>query len=179
MIFDLVTLPPCRLTYFKRNCPRLWLLNQRGYLLLLFTYGCRRWAMLSSLTTLVRIFVDLYVLYLPNTYKSRSGDVKSNADDIYMRGWKSQIKTDSRMTLTSFAAFTIFRNLASFRIGKYVRNNVIDDPCTKPCGKLPELMFVSSTCGFQRRGVDCFLGRGHSFLGNILKLVQLSQIKHI
>ena len=52
------------------------------------------------------------------------------------------------MTLTSFAAFTIFRNLASFRIGKYVRNYVIDNPCTKPCGKLPESMFVSSTCGF-------------------------------
>ena len=37
---------PWRLTYFK-NCPGLWLLNQRGYLLLLFTYGCRRRAMLS------------------------------------------------------------------------------------------------------------------------------------
>ena len=31
----------------KKNCPRLWLLNQRGYLWLLFTYGCRRRAMLS------------------------------------------------------------------------------------------------------------------------------------
>ena len=31
----------------KKNCPRLWLLKQRGYLLLLFTYGCHRRAMLS------------------------------------------------------------------------------------------------------------------------------------
>ena len=30
-------------------------MNQRGYLLLLFTYGCRRRAMLSSLTTLVNL----------------------------------------------------------------------------------------------------------------------------
>ena len=37
----------------KQNCPRLWLLNQRGFLLLLFTYGCHWRAMLSSLTTLV------------------------------------------------------------------------------------------------------------------------------
>ena len=36
---------PCRLTL--KNCPGLWILNQRGYLLLLFTYGCRRQAMLS------------------------------------------------------------------------------------------------------------------------------------
>ena len=37
-------------SFFKgghKNCPELWLLNQRGYLLLLFTYGCRRRAMLS------------------------------------------------------------------------------------------------------------------------------------
>ena len=27
--------------------------------------------------------------------------------------------------------------------------------------------------------MDCFLGRGHSFLGNIWKVVQLCQIKHI
>ena len=38
---------PWRLTYFIKNWPGLWLLNQRGYLLLLFTYGCRRRAMLS------------------------------------------------------------------------------------------------------------------------------------
>ena len=38
----------------KKICPRLWLLNQRGYSFLLFTYGCRRRAMLSSLTTLVK-----------------------------------------------------------------------------------------------------------------------------
>ena len=50
---------PCRLTFFKKNCPRLWLLNQRGYLLLLFTYGCRRRAMLSSLTTLVKKKLNL------------------------------------------------------------------------------------------------------------------------
>ena len=57
------------------------------------------------------------------------------------------------MALTSFVAFAVFRNLASFRIGKYVRNNVIDNPCTKPYGKLTELMFVSSTYGFQRHGI--------------------------
>ena len=95
-----------------------------------------------------RMFVDLYVLYLPNTYKSCSCAVSSNADDIYLRRWKSDIETDRQMTLTSFAAFTIFRNLASFRIGKYIRNKVIDNPCMKPCGQLPESMFVSSTCGF-------------------------------
>ena len=38
---------PWRLTYLIENWPGLWLLNQRGYLLLLFTYGCRRRAMLS------------------------------------------------------------------------------------------------------------------------------------
>ena len=38
-----------------KNCPWLWLLNQTGYLLLLFTYGCRQRAMLSSLTTLVLV----------------------------------------------------------------------------------------------------------------------------
>ena len=27
-------------------------------------------------------------------------------------------------------------------MGKYVRNYVIDNPCTKPCGKLPESMFT-------------------------------------
>ena len=48
---------PCRFTYFKKNCPRLWLLNQRGFLLLLFTYGCCRRAMLSSLTTLVTVIL--------------------------------------------------------------------------------------------------------------------------
>ena len=39
---------------------RLWLLNQRGYLLLLFTYGCRRRAMLSSLTTPVKEILSTF-----------------------------------------------------------------------------------------------------------------------
>ena len=47
---DLVGWPP-----LKKYCPRF--LNQRGYLLLLFTYGCRRRAMLSSLTTLVFFWI--------------------------------------------------------------------------------------------------------------------------
>ena len=78
----------------------------------------------------------MHSIYQPhNTYKSGSGAVFSNADDIYLPEWKSDIKTDIQMILTSFAAFTIFRNLASFRIGKYVRNNIIDNSCTQPCGK--------------------------------------------
>ena len=61
------------------------------------------------------------------------------------------------MTLTSFAAIIIFGNLASFMIGKYVRDYVIDNPCTKPCGKLPESMFVWSNCVFQwHRGWTLF-----------------------
>ena len=51
--FDLVTLTLQVDLLKKKNCPGLKLLNQRGYLLLLFTFGCRRRAMLFSLTTLV------------------------------------------------------------------------------------------------------------------------------
>ena len=101
-----------------------------------------------------RIFFYLYVLYLPNTHKSRSDAVSSklNEDNTYLIG--SNMKTDRQMALNLFAAWTIFQNLTSFRIGKYVlRSNVIDNPCTKPCEKLPESMFISSTCGFQRHGV--------------------------
>ena len=94
------------------------------------------------------MLIYLYVLNLPNTHKSRSGAVSSTTDDIYLRGWKSDINTDRHMTLTSFAAITIFGNLASFMIEKYVSNYVIDNPCTKPCGKQPESMFVSSNCVF-------------------------------
>ena len=39
-----------------------------------------------------------------------------------LRGWKADIKTDGDMVLTAFAAFTVIENLASFTIGKYVRN---------------------------------------------------------
>ena len=53
----------------KKNCPRLWLLNQRGYLLLLFTYGCRRRAMLSSLTTLVFFSYDKTSLKLCEIFR--------------------------------------------------------------------------------------------------------------
>ena len=108
-------------------------------------------------------FVDLYGLCLPYKYKSRSGAVWSNTDNIYLRGWKSDIKTDRQMTLISFAAFTIFRNLASFRIGKYVRNNVIENPCTKPCEKLQDSMFISSTCSFQRHGIWIVFSEGVIF----------------
>ena len=93
-----------------------------------------------------RMFVDHYVLNLPTTLKSHSSAVSSNAEDIYLHGWK----TGRHMALTSFAEFTIFGNLASIVIGKYVRNYVKDNPCEKPCGKLPESMFVSSNWVFQR-----------------------------
>ena len=109
---------------------------------------------------LVRMFLYLYVLNLPNTWQSQSFAVSSNADDIYLRGWKSDIETDRHMALTSFVAITIFGNFASFMIGKYVRNYVIDNPCTKPCGKLPESMFVSSNCVFQRHRGWTFFSEG-------------------
>ena len=64
------------------------------------------------------------------------------------------------MALTSFRAITIFGNLASFTDGKYVRNYVIDNPCTKPCGKLPESMFISSNCVFQRHRRRTFFSEG-------------------
>ena len=64
------------------------------------------------------------------------------------------------MTSRSFAVFPIFGYLASFMIGKYVRNYVIDNPCTKPCWKLPESMFVSSNCVFQRRRWWTFFSEG-------------------
>ena len=64
------------------------------------------------------------------------------------------------MTLTSFAAFTIFGNLASFMIGKFVRNYIIDNHCTNPCEKLPESMFVSSNCVFQRHHEWTFFSEG-------------------
>ena len=54
-IFDLVTLT-LKFDLLLKNCLGLWLLNQRGYSLLLFTHGCRRRAMLSALTTLVDFF---------------------------------------------------------------------------------------------------------------------------
>ena len=47
MIFDVVTLTLKVDLLYQKNWPGLWLLNQRGYFLLLFTYGCRRRAMLS------------------------------------------------------------------------------------------------------------------------------------
>ena len=47
MIFDVVTLTLKVDLLYKKNWLGLWLLNQRGYILLLFTYGCRRRAMLS------------------------------------------------------------------------------------------------------------------------------------
>ena len=108
---------------------------------------------------------------------SHSVVVSGDADGIYLRGWKSDIMTDRQMTLSSFAAFTAFRNLASFMIGKFIRSYAIDNPCTKLCGKLPELMFVSSTSATCY--MDCSLGRGHSFPGNIWKVLQLCQIKPI
>ena len=45
-------------------------------------------------------------------------------------------------------------------IGKYVRNYVKDNPCMKPCGKLPESMFVSSDCVFQQHRGWTFFSEG-------------------
>ena len=124
---------------------------------------------LRTFSPLICMFIDLYVFNLPNTEKGRSGAVSSNADDIYLRGWKSDIKTDRHMALTAFAVFTIFGNLASFMIGKYVRNYVIDNPCAKPCGKLPESMFVSSNCVFQQYLGWTFFSEGGILFRNYLE----------
>ena len=63
------------------------------------------------------MFVDLYALNVPSTLKNCFSAVSSNTDDKYFRGWMYDMKTDKQMALTPFAAFTIFRNLVSFRIG--------------------------------------------------------------
>ena len=64
------------------------------------------------------------------------------------------------MAVPSYTAIAIFGNLAYFMIGKYVRNYVIDNPCTKPCGKLPESMFISSNCVSQRHCRRTFFSEG-------------------
>ena len=85
------------------------------------------------------------------------------------------------MAVTSFTAITIFGNLASFMIGKYLRNYVVDKPCTKPCGKLPESMFISSNCVFQRHRRRTFFSEGGILFSvlfekwfNFVKLITLT-----
>ena len=73
------------------------------------------------------------------------------------------------MVVTSFTAITIFGNLASFMIGKYVRNYVIDNPCTKPCGKLSESMFISSIASFSDITRGHFSRKGAFFSRNYLE----------